>query len=114
MAIYWQEKMLAQTSSPGVAAINHYTKVASKITIIKRILITNKTALPSTYTINFANAGGAYAAANLLYFAVAIAANTTVELNTYIVLQTTAGTIGVAEGVVASLNFTSFGVEITE
>lgn len=114
MAAFFVEKMLAQTANPGVTAVTHYTKVANKITIVKRIVVCNNTAVPSTFTIHFNNTGSSYTTSNVLYNACPIGANATVELDTFIALSTTSGTIGIAAGAASTLVFTSFGAEIQE
>lgn len=114
MAVFFVEKMLAQSANPGTTAVAHYTKVANKITVVKRIVICNKTALPTTFRIHFSNNSATYTTSNALYYDAPIAANQTVELDTFIALNTTSGTIGVQEGTASSLVFTSFGIEVQE
>jgi hypothetical protein len=114
MSVFFVEKMLAQTANPGTTAVTHYTKVANKITVVKRIIVANNTAAASTFTIHFSNSSATYTTSNVLYYQVPIAANATVELDTFIALNTTSGTIGVAAGAASTLVFTSFGVEIQE
>jgi len=114
MAVFFVEKMLAQTANPGTTAVAHYTKVTAKITVVKRIVICNKTASATTFRIHFHNTGSTYSTSNALWYDVPINANTTIELDTFIALNTTAGTIGIQEGNASSLVFTSFGIEVQE
>jgi hypothetical protein len=81
---------------------------------VKRIIVCNKTAAATTFRIHFSNNSATYTTSNALYYDVAIAANTTVELDTFIALNTTSGSIGVREGTASSLVFTLMGVEIQE
>ena len=114
MSTFFSEKMLSQTANPGVTAVATYTKVANFITVVKRIIICNKTAAATTYRIHFHNTGATYATTNALWYDVPINANTTVELDTFIALNTTSGSIGVQEGNANSLVFTLFGLEVRE
>lgn len=114
MAVFFVEKMLFQNANPGVTAVTAYTKVTGKITVVKRIFVCNKTAAATTFRIHFNNSSNTYATTNALYYDVPINANTTVELDTFIALNTTSGTIGIQEGNASSLVFTAYGVEIQE
>jgi len=114
MSVFFVEKMLFQNANPGTTAVTAYTKVTGKITVIKRITVCNKTGSATTFRIHFNNSSNSYTTSNALYYDVPIPANTTIDLDTFIALNTTSGTVGVQEGNANSLVFTSFGIEVQE
>lgn len=114
MSVFFTEKMLAQTANPGTSAVAHYSKQTNKISVVKRIYVCNKSAGATTFRIHFNNTGSSYTTSNALYYDVPINANSTIELDTFIALNTTSGSIGIQEGSSSALVFTSYGIEVQE
>lgn len=105
----YQEKQLFQvvgTGSPATA----YTKPADPTTsIVRTIFIMNPTAGALTWSLYNDDNGASYISGTGLFISISIAANTTVELNSFIAMDTASGTIGVTGN---GLTFTGYGVEI--
>lgn len=109
----FQEKLLGQARPGSTTAATLYSRPASTTVIIKTIVVANTTAAPETFRIFHDDDGTTYDQSNALFYDVAIAANTTTQVDIFMAMATASGTIGVRTSTASALTFTAYGVEIT-
>lgn len=102
-------KRLAGPTQPGTSTGTLYTVPASTTTILRNIHVANNTAAAVTFTLAI---GTAATAANRLYDAVSIPANSTLDWSGFLVLAA-AETLQALASAGTSLTVTVSGVEVT-
>lgn len=107
------EKILGQIRPSSLDPVSLYSPGANTNTIIKVIYVCNTTSSATSFRIFVDDTGSSYDETTALFYDVILAANTTVEIATYIAMNNQLGNIGVRTADVDALTFTIFGAEIT-
>ena len=108
-----QEKQLGQHRINSTTATSLYSPGASTTAIIKSIVVCNQSGVARTFRLFLDDDGTTYDQTTALYFDVAIAIDTTVQIDTFWPMNNSAGNLATSNSVADSLTFTAFGVEIT-
>ena len=111
MATYTTKELKASATLTASAA-SLYTVPASTTTTVKTILLANYSAVDARATIHIVPSAGAASAANKVYGEVLVSANTTLQIDTAIVIPTGASIHGLASAT-SSINVHISGVEIS-
>jgi hypothetical protein len=111
MATY-TTKQLAAASTLTASAASLYAVPASTTTTVKTILLANYSASDARATIHIVPSGGSAGASNKVYGEVLVSANTTLQIDTAIVLPTGAAIHGLAS-TTSAINVHISGVEIS-
>lgn len=111
MPTYTTKQLTAATTlTTSVASL--YTVPASTTTTVKTILLANYSATDARAVIHLVPSGGSASAANEVYGEVLVAANTTLQIDTAIVIPTGASIHGQASAN-SAINVHISGVEIS-
>jgi hypothetical protein len=107
-----QEKQLGQTRPSDTTEVSLYSPGANVTAVIKSIWVCNTTASPAAFRIFLDDDGTTYDETTAIFWDVAIAANTTIEINTFAAMNNSSGNLAVRTSVGNALTFTVFGAEI--
>ncbi len=105
------EKMFGQNIPAGTTAVTNYTVPAGKTGILRSIFCANVSGSNADLVIYVDNVGATYDSTTTVLAATKVAAGATVEFSGYMAIAA-GGTVGVKTSTSASVNFTSFGLEI--
>ena len=108
-----QEKQLGQLRPANTTAASLYSPGAGVTAVIKSIVICNTTASAADFRIFLDDDGTTYDETTAHYFDVPIAANTTIQIDTFWAMNNSAGNLAVRTDTNDALTFTAYGVEIT-
>ena len=111
MATY-TTKQLAAAATLTTSAASLYAVPGSTTTTVKTILLANYSAVDARATLHIVPSAGSASASNKVYGEVLVSANTTLQLDTAIVLPTGASIHGLASAT-SSINVHISGVEIS-
>lgn len=106
-------KLLGQSAPSSTTAATAYSRPASTEAVIRNIVVCNTTAVSAAFRIFHHDSGTTYNAGTALFYDVTIAANTTVQIDCFICMNTASGTIGVRTDTANSLTFSIYGIETT-
>lgn len=106
-----QEKLLGQSRPSNTTAVSIYSP-SSGNTIIKSIWVCNTSAAQVTFRIFVDDDGTTYDESTALFWDVTIDGNSTVEMDTFLAMNNSAGNIAVRSSSANALTFTLFGAEI--
>ena len=109
----FQEKHLAQLRPANTTAASLYSVAASTTAIAKSLVICNTSGAKATFRVFFDDNGTTYDETTALFWDHPIAANTTVQIDTYWPSSDSTGNYGVKTSVADALTFSLFGVEIS-
>lgn len=109
MAEFNIKKLLAQARPSGTSAVTGYTKGSKQFPTITHIIVSNTTGSAAVYSIFLDIDGTTYDQTTALYYAVSLAANSSIKLDIDVTLDVTAGTIGIQTGTGSALTFNIFG-----
>lgn len=102
-------RLLTQARPAGTAAVTGYTKVTKQLTTIRHIIVANSTGSAAVYSIFLDIDGTTYDQTTALYYAVSLAANTSIKLDIDATLDVASGSIGIQTGTGSALTFNIFG-----
>lgn len=102
-------RVLAQARPAGTAAVTAYTKASRQIVTITHIIIANTTGSSANYSLFMHTSGSTYDQTTALYYAVPLAANTSIKIDINATLEVASGTIGIQTGTGSALTFNIFG-----
>ncbi len=108
-----QEKQLGQLRPANTTAATLYSPGASTTAIIKSIVVCNTSGSAATFRIFLDDNGTTYDQTTALFYDIAIAADTTIQIDTYYAMNDSTGNLAVRTSVNNALTFTCFGAEIT-
>lgn len=108
-----QEKQLGQLRPANTSAASLYSPGAGVTAIISTVWVCNTSASVVTFRIFVDDDGTTYDESTALFWDTTLAANSTVELNTYIAMNNSSGNLAVRTGSASTLTFTAFGAEST-
>ena len=107
-----QEKQLGQHRINSTTATSLYSPGASTTTIIKSIVVCNQGAA-AVFRLFLDDDGTTYDQTTALYYDVAIAAATTIQIDTFWAMNDANGNLATRTSVANALTFTAFGAEVT-
>ena len=108
----YAEKFLGQVRPSAAATpVSIFAPGAGEIVVVKGIHVANPTGTARTYRIYHHNTGATYDATTALYYNVNLAANTSIHLPVFIVMDNSAGNLAVEASAASSLTFTAYGVQ---
>ena len=105
-------KQLGQLRPANTTAASLYSPGASTQAIIKNIVVCNQTANNETFRIFHDDNGTTYDETTALFFDVAIVANTTVSIDSAVLMNDSTGNLAVRTSTASALTFTAYGAEI--
>jgi hypothetical protein len=105
-------KQLSAATTLTTSAASLYTVPASTTTTVKTLLLANYSATDARATIHIVPSSGSVSAGNKVYGEVLVAANTTLQIDTAIVIPTGAAIHGLASAN-SAINVHISGVEIS-
>lgn len=108
-----QEKQLGQLRPANTTAASLYSPGAGITAIVKSVWICNTTGAGVTFRIFVDDDGTTYDETTALFWDVTIEGNTTVELDTFMALDDSAGNLAVRTSSASALTFTAFGAEVS-
>ena len=108
-----QEKQLGQARPGDTNSVSIYSPAANVTTIITHIFVCNTTGNTPAYSIYCDDDGSTYDETSALYFANAMAANTTEKIPCFIAMNNSAGNLAVETDTADEITFTVFGSEIS-
>jgi len=108
-----QEKQLGQLRPANTTAASLYSPAASTTAVIKSIVVCNQTGTAATFRIFVDDNGTTYDETTAHYFDVSLAANSTLQIDTFWAMNDATGNLAVRTGTNDALTFTAYGVEIT-
>lgn len=108
-----QEKELGQSRPSDTTATSLYSPATGVTAVIRNIFVCETSGTNRTFRIFCDKDGTTYDQTTALYYDVAITANTTTQLTTYIVLNNSSGNLAVRTSSGSALTFTAYGAEIT-
>ncbi len=108
-----QEKQLGQLRPANTTAASLYSPGVGVTAIIKSIVICNTTGTSAKFRIFLDDDGTTYDETTALFYDVTIAANTTVQVDTFYAMNDSSGNLAVRTDTNDALTFTCFGAEIT-
>lgn len=109
----FQEKQLGQHRINSTNATSLYSPGASTTAIVKSIIVCNQSGAADTFRLFLDDGGTTYDQTTALYYDVAIAAGTTIQIDTYWPMNDSSGNLATQNGTANAITFTAFGVEIT-
>jgi len=109
----FQEKQLGQHRINSTTATSLYSPGASTTAIVKSIVICNQSGTADTFRLFVDDDGTTYDETTAVYFDVAIAADTTIQIDTFWPMNDSSGNLATQNATANALTFTAFGVEIT-
>jgi len=108
-----QEQQLGQLRPANTTAASLYSPGAGVTAIVKSIWICNTTSSPVTFRIFADDDGTTYDESTAIFWDVTINGSTTLELDTFMALNNSAGNLAVRTGTASALTFTAFGAEVS-
>jgi len=108
-----QEKQLGQARENSTNAVSVYSPAISVTAIIKSVVICNQSGAPATFRIFLDADGTTYDQTTALYYDSAIAAATTVQIETFWPMSDVAGNLAYRSSVSNALTISIFGAEIS-
>lgn len=108
-----QEQQLGQLRPANTTAASLYSPNAGITTIIKSIVVCNTTGIAAKFRVFLDDDGTTYDETTALFYDVTIAANTTVQVDTFYAMNDSSGNLAVRTDTNDALTFTCFGAEIT-
>jgi hypothetical protein len=108
-----QEKQLGQSRPGSTTAVSLYSPGAGVTAIIKAVFVSNTTSATATFRIFVDDDGTTYDETTALFWDVTIPGNTTVELDSFLAMNDSAGNIAVRTDTASALTFTAFGAEVS-
>lgn len=109
----FQEKQLGQHRINSTTATSLYSPGASTTAVIKSVVICNQTSSADTFRLFVDDDGTTYDQTTSLYYDTDIAANTTIQIDTYWPMNDANGNLATQNATANAITFTAFGVEIT-
>ena len=103
-----QEKMLGQLRPANTTAASLYAPAANVTAIIKTIFVANTSSSVALFCIFVHNTGTTYDETTALFWDVSIASHATVELNSFLAMNNSAGHLAVRTDTANALTFTFF------
>ena len=108
-----QEKQLGQLRPANTTAASLYSPGASTTAIIKSIIIANVSGAAATFRIFLDDDGTTYDETTAHYWDISIAADTTVQIDTYWAMNNSSGNLAVRTDTNDAITFSCYGVEVT-
>ena len=108
-----QEKQLGQHRINSTTATSLYSPGASTTAIIKSVVACNQSGAAAVFRLFLDDDGTTYDQTTALYYDVAIAADTTIQIDTFWPMNNSSGNLATRTSVANALTFTAFGAEIT-
>ncbi len=105
------EKQLGQLRPANTTAASLYSPTSGN-TIIKSVVVCNTSGVAATFRIFADDDGTTYDETTALYWDVAIAADTTIQVDTFWAMNNSSGNLAVRTDTNNALTFTAFGTEI--
>ena len=112
MSFSLAEKQLGQGTPADTNAASIYSPGDDTTGVIKEIFVCNTSASNRTFRIFVDDDGTTYSTATALYYDVAISANTTTQISTFIGMDNSAGNFAIRTSAANDLTFTIFGYEV--
>ena len=109
----FQEKQLGQHRINNTTATSLYSPAAGVTAVIKAVLVCNQSGAAATFRIFVDDNGTTFDETTALYWDVTIAADTTVQIDTFWAMNDSTGNLATRTSVANALTFTAFGAEIT-
>jgi hypothetical protein len=106
-----REKQLGQLRPANTTAASLFSPIAPAI--IKNIVICNNTASAAAFRLFVDDDGSTYDESTALFYDALIQGNETVQIDAFIPMNNSAGTIAVRTDTGDALTFTAFGAEVT-
>ena len=103
-----QEKQLGQVRPASTTAASLYSPGVGITAIIKSVWICNTTGATVLFRIFVDDDGTTYDESTALFWDVSVSGNTTVELDTFIALNDSAGNLAIRTETANALTFTAF------
>lgn len=108
-----QEKQLGQLRPANTTAASLYSPGASTTTIIKSIVVANTSGAAAEFRIFLDDDGTTYDETTAHYWDIAIAADTTVQIDTFWAMNDANGNLAVRTDTNSAITFTCYGAEVT-
>jgi len=108
-----QEQQLGQLRPANTTAASLYSPGTGITTIIKAITICNTSGGAVTFRIFLDNDGTTYDQTTALFYDIALAADTTIQIDSYYAMNNSSGNLAVRTSSNDAITFTCFGAEIT-
>lgn len=108
-----QEKQLGQLRPANTTAASLYSPDANLTGIAKNLVVSNTTAIETTFRVFVDDDGTTYDETTALFFDVPLKGNTTVLIDMYAAMNDPTGNFAVRTGTASALTFTLFGAELT-
>lgn len=108
-----QEKQLGQARAGNTTATSVYSPASSTTAIIKMLTLCNTSAATASFRIFVDDDGTTYDETTALYWDVDLAANQSVEIDTFIAMNDSSGNLAYRTSVASAITITVFGAEVT-
>ena len=108
-----QEDMLGQVRPSSTTAESIYTPAASTTWIAKLLRVCNTSGSAVTFRVFHSQQGTTYNETTAAFWDHPIAANTTVDITSFMAGKDSTGNVGVRTSVTNALTFTFYGAKIT-
>jgi len=109
----FQEKELGQARENSTDAVSVYSPPVDIIsTIITSVILCNTTGSAATYRLFHSFGGTTYDESTALFFTVSLAANSTIDLETFIVMTNPDGNFAYRTGTANAITISVYGAEI--
>ena len=108
-----QEKQLGQLRPANTTAASLYSPASGVTTIIKAIIVCNTSGSAATFRIFLDDDGTTYNQTTALFYDVALAADTTIQIDTYYAMNDNSGNLAVRTNTNNAITFSCFGAEIS-
>jgi len=110
---YPQPKFLGQAKPTNTTATPLYSPASGVTGIIRTIFVANSDNNSHSFTIYFDNTGSLVDTDHIIFPTVAVNGLSTVQLDVYIAMNNSAGTLSVKTNSANNFTFTAFGEELT-
>lgn len=108
----FQEQQLAQAREASTTAVSIYSPSAA-IAAVKTLIVCNTTGGAVKFRIFHDDDGTTYDESTALYWDVPLAANQTVQIDTFIAMDNVNGNLAYRSSVASAITITVYGSEIT-
>ncbi len=103
------EKQLAQARENSTNAVSIYSPGVSSTVVIKSIVVCNQSGAAATFRIFIDDDGTTYDQSTALYYDTPIAANSSIQIDTFWPMSVSAGNLAYRSSVANALTITVFG-----
>ena len=113
MATTLVEQQLAQARENSTDAVSVFSPAANTVAVIKNVMVCNQSGAGATFRIFMDNDGTTYSEVTAMFYDTPIAANTTIQIDTFWAMNDSTGNLAYRSSVANALTITIFGAVIT-